>query len=206
MTRVEHVVRMGGIRNSRKIMIGKPEEDMAASEFAHSWKDNIQMQVTGKAFYSVDCIWQSNDIVQCVLLSTRRWWAIRLLEMQEIPLPAERILFSQMQISCILSNVKLLILRQVFNFQMSQIYLVLLQMRKDQKLHKIRDLMGTQHPTVARLRWLLGAPSSYNAPPQRLEAAGIVWVPEDASSLWGLVLNWQWTRCCIKKLGSIAVS
>jgi hypothetical protein len=36
MTRVEHVVRMGGIRNSRKIMIGKPEEDMAASEFAHS--------------------------------------------------------------------------------------------------------------------------------------------------------------------------
>ena len=43
MTRMEHVVRMGGIRNSRKILIGKPEEEMPASEFARSWKDNIEL-------------------------------------------------------------------------------------------------------------------------------------------------------------------
>jgi hypothetical protein len=62
-------------------------------------------------------------------------------------------------------------------------------MRKDRKLHKIRDLMGTQHPTVAKLRWLLGVPSSYNVPPQFREAAGIVWIREGVCSLWGLVLN-----------------
>lgn len=32
MTRLEHVVRMGGIRNSRKILTGKPEEEMRASD------------------------------------------------------------------------------------------------------------------------------------------------------------------------------
>ena len=32
MTRMEHVVRMGGIRNSRKILIGKPEEGLPASD------------------------------------------------------------------------------------------------------------------------------------------------------------------------------
>jgi hypothetical protein len=57
MTLVEHVVRMCGIRNSRIILIGKLEEEMPASEFAHSWIDNIQMQVTGKTFYRVGCIW-----------------------------------------------------------------------------------------------------------------------------------------------------
>jgi hypothetical protein len=62
-------------------------------------------------------------------------------------------------------------------------------MRKARKLRKIRELMETLHLTVARLRSLLGAPSSYNAPPQRMEAAGIAWVPEDASSLWDLVLK-----------------
>ena len=40
--RMEHVLRMGGIRNSRKMLIGKPEEEMPASEFARSWKDNIE--------------------------------------------------------------------------------------------------------------------------------------------------------------------
>jgi len=34
---------MGGIRNSRKILIGKPEEEIPASEFAPSWKYNIEM-------------------------------------------------------------------------------------------------------------------------------------------------------------------
>jgi hypothetical protein len=62
-------------------------------------------------------------------------------------------------------------------------------MKKDRKLRKIRELMETQHLMVARLRWLLGAASSRNAPSQRMEAAGIVWVLEDASSLWDLVLN-----------------
>jgi hypothetical protein len=30
MTRMEHVVRVGGIRNARKSFIGKPEEEMSA--------------------------------------------------------------------------------------------------------------------------------------------------------------------------------
>jgi hypothetical protein len=67
---MEHVVRVGGIRNSRKVLVGKPEEEMPASEFAHSWKDNIEINVTRKSFYGVDWIWQSDNIVQCVLLST----------------------------------------------------------------------------------------------------------------------------------------
>jgi hypothetical protein len=68
---MEHVVRMGGIRNTRKILIGNSEVEILASEFAQSWKDNIEMNVRGKAFYGVDWIWQSDNNVQCVLLSTR---------------------------------------------------------------------------------------------------------------------------------------
>jgi hypothetical protein len=57
MTRVEHVLRMCGIRNSRIIWIGQLEEEMPASEVAHSWIDNAHTQVTGKAFDRVGCIW-----------------------------------------------------------------------------------------------------------------------------------------------------
>jgi hypothetical protein len=61
-------------------------------------------------------------------------------------------------------------------------------MKKDRKLRKIQDLMETQLPTVAKLRLLLVAPSSCNAPPQIREAAGIVWAPEDVCNLWDQVL------------------
>jgi hypothetical protein len=51
---VGYVARMGEMRNSYKILVGKPEEKIPLGRPRHGWEDNIKMDLRGIGLEGMD--------------------------------------------------------------------------------------------------------------------------------------------------------
>jgi hypothetical protein len=63
-----HVARMGEVRNSYSILVGKPEGRRWLGRPRRGWEDNIGMDVWEIGFGDVDCIYLAQD--------RDRWWVL----------------------------------------------------------------------------------------------------------------------------------
>jgi len=61
MRRTGHVARIGGVRNTYKILVGKPEGRRLLGTPRRRWEDNIRMDLRERRWECVDWIHLTQD-------------------------------------------------------------------------------------------------------------------------------------------------